>query len=206
MWHWLFGDQLGPHFLTAGEDGPARDAPVLMIEARSVFRRRRFHRAKAHLLLSAMRHRAAEHVRVLPARGFLLPQEAFRTWAEGRERLRHEDFYRWTRQELGLLVDGDEPAGGRWNHDQAKREPPPKHAASLRHPHRTGRGKATSTRRYAPTWTAGSETRASTSSAATVRAPSPPRAAKRWPRCTGSSSAAWPLSDPTRTRCSPATR
>lgn len=27
-----------------------------MIEARSVFRRRRFHRAKAHLVLSAMRH------------------------------------------------------------------------------------------------------------------------------------------------------
>nr|WP_254882115.1 cryptochrome/photolyase family protein [Streptomyces sp. NA03103] len=41
-----------------------------MIEARSVFRRRRFHRAKAHLVLSAMRHRAAEpgdRVR-LPAR------------------------------------------------------------------------------------------------------------------------------------------
>ena len=31
-----------------------------MTEARSVFRRRRFHRAKAHLVLSAMRHRAAE--------------------------------------------------------------------------------------------------------------------------------------------------
>ncbi|MEU6405796.1 cryptochrome/photolyase family protein [Streptomyces sp. NPDC046985] len=58
--HWLFGDQLGPHFLTPGEDGPDRDAPVVMIEARSVFRRRRFHRAKAHLILSAMRRRAAE--------------------------------------------------------------------------------------------------------------------------------------------------
>ncbi len=31
-----------------------------MIEARSAFRRRRFHRQKAHLVLSAMRHRAAE--------------------------------------------------------------------------------------------------------------------------------------------------
>ncbi len=58
--HWLLGDRLGPHFLTAGPEGPARDAPVVMIEARSVFRRRRFHRAKAHLVLSAMRHRAAE--------------------------------------------------------------------------------------------------------------------------------------------------
>ncbi|MGW4704603.1 cryptochrome/photolyase family protein [Streptomyces sp. NPDC004285] len=58
--HWLFGDQLGPSFLAPGGEGPARDAPVVMIEARSVFRRRRFHRAKAHLVLSAMRHRAAE--------------------------------------------------------------------------------------------------------------------------------------------------
>lgn len=58
--HWLFGDQLGPHFLTPGEEGPGPETPLLMIEARSVFRRRRFHRAKAHLVLSAMRHRAAE--------------------------------------------------------------------------------------------------------------------------------------------------
>ncbi|MEP6697568.1 MAG: cryptochrome/photolyase family protein [Pseudonocardiales bacterium] len=51
---WLFADQLGPHFL----DDP--DQPVLLIEARSVFARRRFHRQKAHLVLSALRHRAAE--------------------------------------------------------------------------------------------------------------------------------------------------
>ncbi|MGA9747447.1 MAG: cryptochrome/photolyase family protein, partial [Nocardioides sp.] len=51
---WLFADQLGPHFL----DDPGQ--PVLLIEARSVFRRRRFHRQKAHLVLSALRHRAAE--------------------------------------------------------------------------------------------------------------------------------------------------
>ncbi|WP_327265207.1 cryptochrome/photolyase family protein [Streptomyces sp. NBC_01232] len=59
--HWLFGDQLGPAFTAAGEDGgPSRESPVVMIESRAVFRRRRFHRAKAHLILSAMRHRAAE--------------------------------------------------------------------------------------------------------------------------------------------------
>ncbi|MFE4609540.1 cryptochrome/photolyase family protein [Streptomyces niveus] len=58
--HWLFGDQLGPHFADPALGGPRRDAPLVMIESRSVFRRRRFHRAKAHLVLSAMRHRAAE--------------------------------------------------------------------------------------------------------------------------------------------------
>ncbi|SHG20936.1 deoxyribodipyrimidine photolyase-related protein [Jatrophihabitans endophyticus] len=51
---WLFGDQLGPHFLDHPDDA------VLLIESRAVFRRRRFHRQKAHLVLSAMRHRAAE--------------------------------------------------------------------------------------------------------------------------------------------------
>ncbi|WP_203701832.1 cryptochrome/photolyase family protein [Asanoa iriomotensis] len=51
---WLFADQLGPHFL----DAPRQ--PVLLIESKSVFRRRAFHRQKAHLVLSALRHRAAE--------------------------------------------------------------------------------------------------------------------------------------------------
>jgi deoxyribodipyrimidine photolyase-related protein len=51
---WCFADQLGPHFL----DDPAQ--PVLLIESQAVFARRRFHRRKAHLVLSALRHRAAE--------------------------------------------------------------------------------------------------------------------------------------------------
>ncbi|KQV77931.1 deoxyribodipyrimidine photolyase [Nocardioides sp. Root122] len=51
---WLFGDQLGPHFT---DDHPG---PLLMVESLGVLKRRRFHRAKAHLVLSAMRHRAAE--------------------------------------------------------------------------------------------------------------------------------------------------
>ncbi|MEU6735261.1 cryptochrome/photolyase family protein [Streptomyces physcomitrii] len=173
--HWLFGDQLGPHFLTPGPEGPRRDTPLVMIESRAVFRRRRFHRAKAHLVLSAMRHRAAElgervryvraktyreglreaagdrpvtvhhptsraalglvrsldRVTVLPARGFLVPLEEFRDWAESREGLRQETFYRWVRREHGLLMAGGEPEGGRWNHDHDNREPPPRGAADL---------------------------------------------------------------------------
>ncbi len=77
--HWLFGDQLGPHFLDPRHGGPDPDAPVVMIEARAVLRRRRFHRAKAHLVLSAMRHRAAE----LGDRVTYVRSE---TYAEGLER------------------------------------------------------------------------------------------------------------------------
>ncbi|MEA9986909.1 cryptochrome/photolyase family protein, partial [Subtercola sp. RTI3] len=49
---WMFAGQLGSQF----DDG----GPVLLIEARSVFERAPMHRAKAHLLLSALRHRAQE--------------------------------------------------------------------------------------------------------------------------------------------------
>ncbi len=51
---WLFGDQLGPHFLDDERQ------PVLLVESKAVFRRRAFHRQKAHLMLSAIRHRARE--------------------------------------------------------------------------------------------------------------------------------------------------
>jgi Uncharacterized protein related to deoxyribodipyrimidine photolyase len=65
---WLFADQLGPHF----DDG----GPLLLIEARSVFERRTYHRQKAHLILSAVHHRAEEE----PERVSLV-QSA--TYAEG---------------------------------------------------------------------------------------------------------------------------
>ena len=175
---WLFGDQLGPHFCDRA------DQHVLMIESRKVFVRKRFHRAKAHLVLSAMRHRAAElgeacrylqtgtyrealadveeplsvvhptsraaltlvhalpGVEVLPARGFAISMSDFAVWAQrrGRRRLLLEDFYRDSRVRLAVLMDGTEPAGGRWNFDQDNREPPP----------RTARGKSLGVRQ--PLW------------------------------------------------------
>jgi deoxyribodipyrimidine photolyase-related protein len=55
---------------------------------------------------------------------FLCHWRDFARWADGRDHLRMEDFYRWRRRATGYLMDGDEPAGGRWNHDHANREPP----------------------------------------------------------------------------------
>ena len=49
---WLFAGQLGSQFDDGGK--------IMLIEARSVFGRRPMHRAKAHLILSALRHRASE--------------------------------------------------------------------------------------------------------------------------------------------------
>ena len=161
---WLFADQLGPHFL---DD---HDGPVLLIESRAALRRHHVHRAKAHLILSALRHRAAElgpralyiradtyqealqrvgepvHVihptsraalhfvrslglEVLPPRGFATTSEQFEAWAGDRPLL--ERFYRAARRSTGVLMDGDEPVGGRWNLDTDNREPPPRGAHTL---------------------------------------------------------------------------
>lgn len=59
---------------------------------------------------------------------FLCHPDEFVAWADGRRRLTMEDFYRWQRRRLGYLMDGDQPAGGRWNFDRDNREPPPRGA------------------------------------------------------------------------------
>jgi deoxyribodipyrimidine photolyase-related protein len=162
---WLFADQLGEHFL----DDPRQ--PVLLVVSKAVFRRRRFHRQKAHLILSALRHRAAElgaraelvevgryrdavgneplevchptsraarafvrglaDVTMLAPRGFVTEPADFVAWADGRGQLRLEDFYRHARTRHGVLMDGPEPVGGRWNLDADNRRPPPKNATDL---------------------------------------------------------------------------
>ncbi|MES2095103.1 MAG: cryptochrome/photolyase family protein [Actinomycetota bacterium] len=161
---WIFAGQLGGAFDDGGR--------MLLVEARSVLRRAPLHRAKAHLILSAIRHRAAElgdrvefhqveryrdvvHGRddlevidptsyaarrlvrsvgatVLPSRGFVTSEADFTEWADARtSRPIMEDFYRWVRARTGILLDGEAPAGGRWNFDDENRQPPPKGAVSL---------------------------------------------------------------------------
>jgi deoxyribodipyrimidine photolyase-related protein len=63
---------------------------------------------------------------VVRSERFLCHYEEFADWAAGRRTTRLEDFYRWQRRRLGYLMDGDEPAGGRWNFDADNRRPPPR--------------------------------------------------------------------------------
>jgi deoxyribodipyrimidine photolyase-related protein len=67
-------------------------------------------------------------VQVLDARGFATSMAEFGDWADSRgsKRLLLEDHYRAARRRLGVLMGGDEPAGGRWNYDADNREAPPK--------------------------------------------------------------------------------
>ena len=56
---------------------------------------------------------------------FLTDPGQFSQWAAPRGRLVMEDFYRVQRRRLGLLIDEDQPAGGRWNFDAENRRTPP---------------------------------------------------------------------------------
>ncbi|WP_106192283.1 cryptochrome/photolyase family protein [Umezawaea tangerina] len=157
----LFGDQLGPHF-HAGHSGE-----ILLVESAAALRRKPYHRQKLHLVLSGIRHLAAElgdratlvragtyaeairdfgrpvvahqpgslaaegllrrlGVEVLPTPAFALGREEFTEWAGDRTTFLMEDFYRDQRRRFGVLVDGGDPVGGRWNHDVENREPPPR--------------------------------------------------------------------------------
>lgn len=46
----------------------------------------------------------------------------FADWAKGRRELRMEHFYRWIRRREGVLMEGDQPRGGRWNFDADNRK------------------------------------------------------------------------------------
>ena len=53
---------------------------------------------------------------------FLSTPADFAAWAEGRKQLRMEYFYRDMRRQTGLLMDGDQPEGGKWNFDHDNRK------------------------------------------------------------------------------------
>jgi deoxyribodipyrimidine photolyase-related protein len=60
-----------------------------------------------------------------PDTRFVSTREEFDTWAKGRKALRMEYFYRDMRRKTGLLMEGDDPEGGKWNYDSENRKPAP---------------------------------------------------------------------------------
>ena len=54
---------------------------------------------------------------------FIACHATFDQWAQGRKALRMEYFYRDMRRQTGLLMEGDAPAGGKWNYDHDNRKP-----------------------------------------------------------------------------------
>ncbi|MDF3023890.1 MAG: deoxyribodipyrimidine photolyase-related protein, partial [Alphaproteobacteria bacterium] len=63
-------------------------------------------------------------VEILSDDRFLCSPAEFATYAEGRDSLRMEFFYRDMRRRYNILMDGDAPVGGQWNYDAENRKPP----------------------------------------------------------------------------------
>ncbi len=62
-------------------------------------------------------------VAIKPDTRFIASHGEFEAWAEGRKSLRMEYFYRDMRRKTNLLMDGDDPEGGKWNFDHDNRKP-----------------------------------------------------------------------------------
>ena len=181
----ILGDQLS-HGLASLEGVARADAVVLMMEVAEETVYVRHHKAKIALVLSAMRHFAAElraagwvvdyvalddpnnsgsfsgevaraverhrprlirivepgewrvkamidgwetrfsiPVEILPDTRFICGILEFQTWAQSRNDLVMEYFYREMRRKTGLLMTADgKPEGGEWNLDKQNRAPP----------------------------------------------------------------------------------
>ena len=57
---------------------------------------------------------------------FFCSVEEFSEWAKDRKQLRMENFYREIRRKHKILMQGNDPVGGRWNFDSENRKPPKK--------------------------------------------------------------------------------
>ena len=75
-------------------------------------------------LINALKY-APLKVHILPDDRFIASHKEFEDWAEGRKQLRMEYFYRDMRRKTGLLMEGDQPAEGKWNFDHDNRKPAP---------------------------------------------------------------------------------
>lgn len=65
-------------------------------------------------------------VEFVPNDFFITSRPQFFNWAQAQKTYVMENFYRAQRTRLGILMDGKEPLGGRWNFDAENRKPVPK--------------------------------------------------------------------------------
>ena len=69
---------------------------------------------------------------------FMMSRQGFADWARKYKQPRMEFFYRHMRERHAVLMEGGEPAGGRWNFDAENRKPP---AVGLKGPKRISHAK-----------------------------------------------------------------
>ena len=83
-------------------------------------------RGLAGALRASLARAAGIPLEIRPDRHFFATRDEFAGHARGRTQLRLKYFYRTLRKKFGVLMDGGEPAGGRWNYDTQNRGAFPK--------------------------------------------------------------------------------
>lgn len=78
---------------------------------------------RLHDALNRWAQHAPLPVRAVDTRHFLLPRDGVARLLGGQRRWVMEHLYRALRRRHGVLMDGDRPAGGRWNFDADNRQP-----------------------------------------------------------------------------------
>ena len=86
--------------------------------------------------LRSLREEIDIPITILRDTRFLSSVADFRNWAQSRKSLRMEYFYREMRRKCHILMDVDQPIGGKWNFDAENRKPP-KEGLSIPSPFRT---------------------------------------------------------------------
>ncbi|NCX96710.1 MAG: cryptochrome/photolyase family protein, partial [Chitinophagia bacterium] len=66
---------------------------------------------------------------IYPNKLHITSEEDFANWHKDQKKPLMENFYRWQRRRLNILMDGDKPAKGQWNFDKDNRQPLPKNFA-----------------------------------------------------------------------------
>ncbi|WP_442508545.1 cryptochrome/photolyase family protein [Novipirellula sp. SH528] len=64
--------------------------------------------------------------KIIPNPGFLNSPEQNQEYRAGKKRWFMADFYKWQRQRLDVLMEGDDPVGGQWSYDEDNRKKVPK--------------------------------------------------------------------------------
>ncbi len=115
------------HYQQIGDDDAAESLPAFLtwqIKAHAPERIILTEPGRHGLLrdLRAAAQEAGVPIHVLPDDHFLCTHEDFDAWAEDRKTLVMEYFYRAMRRRYGVLMQGDDPEGGRWNFDKENRD------------------------------------------------------------------------------------
>lgn len=80
----------------------------------------------ARQMLDSVADDAGLDIEYLESPGFTCSRQTFADYADEKKRLHMADFYKQQRRDLFILMDGDDPRGGKWSFDEDNRKKLPK--------------------------------------------------------------------------------